>query len=345
MEAGMARVEDSGTPRARIITDLDYDRPGRQEGVLRVPHSHDECGWGTVAIPVVVVANGKGPTVLLTGGTHGDEYEAPIALMDLARALKPEVVQGRVILIPSLHFPAAKAGRRLSPIDKRDLNRSFPGDPHGSFAYMLADYVTTRLLPITDVNLDLHSGGRGMDFVISTTGHVLDDPERMARTTALAKAFGAPYHVVIKEVDSSGTFMTACENRGIVAISSELGGGNRVSIPGVAATRQGVRNALVHLGVIEGRVEQGPQPTRVVTVPDYACYAFAPLSGLYCPQHTLGTPVRAGEPAGAIYDIDHPGRAPEPVTYGNDGELWCTRGQGRVDAGDPVAVVVAPYHA
>ena len=35
-------------------------------------------------IPISMVKNGKGPTALLTGGNHGDEYEGPIALFDLA---------------------------------------------------------------------------------------------------------------------------------------------------------------------------------------------------------------------------------------------------------------------
>lgn len=336
----MAASADSPS---RIITTIDYDRPGRQVGALRVPHAHDGCGWGTIAIPVVVVNNGNGPTVLLTGGTHGDEYEGPIALMDLARELDPSRVQGRVIVVPSLHFPAAKIGRRLSPIDARDLNRCFPGDPRGSFAQILADYVTRHLISITDVNLDLHSGGRGMDFVPSTTSHVLGDRARFEATNALGLAFGATYHVVIKEVDSSQTFMSACEARGVMAISSELGGINRVSLPGVEVTRRGVANALVHLGVVEGSIEAGPAPTKLVTVPDYDCYVFAPRNGLFCPAHPLGAPVRAGESAGVLYDIDHPAEPPLPLAYGHDGEVWCTRGQGPVDAGDPVAVVVAPY--
>ena len=36
-------------------------------------------------IPITVAKNGKGPTALLTGANHGEEYEGPVALMDLAR--------------------------------------------------------------------------------------------------------------------------------------------------------------------------------------------------------------------------------------------------------------------
>ena len=40
-------------------------------------------------IPIAVIRGASGPTALLTGGNHGDEYEGPIALFDLARTLDP----------------------------------------------------------------------------------------------------------------------------------------------------------------------------------------------------------------------------------------------------------------
>jgi N-alpha-acetyl-L-2,4-diaminobutyrate deacetylase len=327
--------------KTRVFSDVDYERRGKQATVLRVPQSRNDSGWGVVQIPITVIKNGRGKTVLLTGGVHGDEYESQIAIAELARALAPEDLQGRLIIIPALHFPAAMNGTRLSPIDNKDLNRCFPGRPEGTFADVLAHYVTSVLLPMTDVNLDLHSGGRAMDFVPSTTSHVLDDQAKMTETNALALAFGAPYHVVIKEVDAGYTFMTTCERRGVTAVSSELGGGNRVSIPGLQATRRGIMNSLKHLGLLRGKPDTGGPKTRIVTVPDYGCYAFAPVAGLFEPYHALGARVRKGAAAGALHFIDDPHRTPVVIAYGHDGELWCTRGQGPVVAGDPVAVLVA----
>lgn len=335
----------SHTGQSRIITTVDYDAPGKHSGVLRVPQSRNDSGWGTIGIPIGVISSGSGPTFLLTSGTHGDEWEGPIALMNLLRGLEPGQVQGRLIVVPALHMPAVQNGTRLSPIDGRDLNRCFPGDPRGSFAFILADYVTRFLLPLSDYNLDLHSGGRSMDFVVSTTSHLLDDRAQLEATLKLARVFGASYHVVIKEVDSSGTFMTAAEQMGVVAISSELGGINRVSIPGVAATERGVRNVLKHYGVIEGAVDAAPEPTEIMTVPDYDCYAFAPRAGLFQPFDALGAIVRRGAPAGVLHQIDGPERPAEVIPYGRDGILWCTRGEAQVREGDPVAVIVTPYPA
>ena len=115
-----------------LITAIDFDRPGKQQGFLQVPYSHNLGGWANVMIPITVVAHGNGPTVLILGGNHGDEYQGQIAAMKLARHLEPEMVSGRIILIPSLNFPAARAATRLSPLDGMNMNRAFPGEPEGA---------------------------------------------------------------------------------------------------------------------------------------------------------------------------------------------------------------------
>lgn len=96
-----------------VITPLDFDRPGKQQGFLQVPYSHNLGGWANVFVPTTIVAHGTGPTVLVLGGNHGAEYQGQIAIMKLARELTPAQVTGRLILIPSLNFPAALLGTRV----------------------------------------------------------------------------------------------------------------------------------------------------------------------------------------------------------------------------------------
>src|SRR3546814_6601751 len=84
-----------------ITTDVDYDQPGYQAGHLRLPYSHDRSGYGFIPIPIAVLKQGEGPTVLLTGGNHGDEYEGPVALMKLMRRMPGLQVSGKLIVIRS----------------------------------------------------------------------------------------------------------------------------------------------------------------------------------------------------------------------------------------------------
>ncbi|MCB2012824.1 MAG: succinylglutamate desuccinylase/aspartoacylase family protein, partial [Geminicoccaceae bacterium] len=112
-----------------ISATVPFETDGAHHGFLRLPYSHDASAWGSIMIPLSVIRNGDGPTALLTGANHGDEYEGPIALQRLSRELDPREVNGRVIIVPFMNMPAFLAGRRTSPFDGGNLNRSFPGRP------------------------------------------------------------------------------------------------------------------------------------------------------------------------------------------------------------------------
>ena len=136
-----------------IHTSLDFDKPGKQQGFLQVPYSHNLGGWANVMIPMTIVSRGKGPTVLVLGGNHGDEYQGQIAIMKLARELEAEKLSGRLILIPSLNFPAARTSTRLSPIDGTNMNRAFPGEAEGPVTSQIAHYLRTVQFPLSDATL------------------------------------------------------------------------------------------------------------------------------------------------------------------------------------------------
>jgi predicted deacylase len=69
--------------RSAVPCTIDLDGVGRSVGHFAVPWSRDESGWGNLMTPIAVIANGDGPTILLTGGNHGDEFEGPVALRRL----------------------------------------------------------------------------------------------------------------------------------------------------------------------------------------------------------------------------------------------------------------------
>jgi predicted deacylase len=330
------------TTKTRIFHELDFDQPGKQVGYLRVPQSRDGGAWSTIELPIAVVNGSKGPAVLFTGGVHGDEYEGQIAVSRLARRLDPQALRGKVILMPAVDLPAALAGRRMCPIDARDFNRCLPGDPAGSFCQMLAHFVDTVLLPQVEISVDVHAAGNAMEAALSSTMHWVDDPSVVQRTKALAEHFAAPYNVVFWGVDEGGTMASAAERRGVLAISTELGGYGRVSVEGVRIAERGLDNVLKWMGMIEGKPETSPG-TRHMEVRDQKGYVFAPSEGLFEPLHLPGAQVRAGQLAGYLHFIEEWARAPVPVEYRSDGHIWMAPGSGRVKKGDVVGVVMQPY--
>ncbi|MCP5155936.1 MAG: N-alpha-acetyl diaminobutyric acid deacetylase DoeB [Ectothiorhodospiraceae bacterium] len=339
--AARAGGETVTTMRPSPITaTVDFERDGLQHGFLRVPHSRDDSAWGSIPIPVTVVRNGDGPTALLTGGNHGDEYEGPIALFDLATRLRPEDVNGRVIIVPGMNYPAFRAGRRTSPIDAGNLNRVFPGRPDGTVTEKIADYFQRVLLPMADLVVDIHSGGKTLDFVPFAAVHVLDDAAQQAACVAAMEAFGAPYSMLLLEPDASGLYDFAAESMGKVFVSTELGGGGTATARSVAIARRGVRNVLVHAGILAGTAEPGS--TTRLEMPSSECFVVCEHEGLVEPCVDLGEPVRAGAPIARVHGVTRTGDAPAEYRAPLDGVLAGRHFPGLVQAGDCLAVVAVP---
>lgn len=337
------------TSESRVRCEIDFEAPGRQAGYLRAPLSRNTSGWGVIEIPVVSVKNGSGPTILFTGGVHGDEYEGQIAVSRLARSLDPAKLQGRVIMIPALNMPAVLNDTRLSPVDNRDMNRCFPGNPRGTFSEMLAHFVDTVVLPLVDVSVDLHTAGHSGDSALSTNMHYVADPKLRERTMAAAAAFGAPYNVVFWGVDEGATLTSSVERRGILSLGTELGGWGRVNVEGVRIADRALTNILKHFGLTEGqpdtRQRDGSPGTRHMMVRDAAGYSFAPAGGLFEPRNVVGDLCRAGDLAGYLHFVEDIDREPLEVRYRRDGVLWMSAGPGRVQRGDAVAVLMEDYDA
>ena len=328
-----------GTPLkdSPIVATVDYAADGVQHGFLRLPHSRNDSAWGSVMIPITVVKNGEGPTALLTGGNHGDEYEGPLALFDLANTLKPDRVSGRVIIVPAMNYPAFRAGTRTSPIDGGNLNRTFPGRPDGTVTEKIADYFERVLLPHADCVLDFHSGGRTLEFLPFAAAHVLPDKMQEDRCFAAVKAFGAPYSMRMLEIDAAGMYDTAAENLGRVFVTTELGGGG-TSRPGtVGIARRGLNNFLVHCGVIAGEVV--PAETVWLDMPSGDCFTFSEDEGVFESLVELGEKVAHGQPLVRIYPAGRTGVAPVELSARMDGILAARHFPGLVKCGDCAAVV------
>ena len=294
-----------------LTATVNFDQEGVQHGYLKVPYSGDDSAWGAVMTPITVVKNGEGPTALLTGANHGDEYEGPIALWSLSRNLKPESIQGRVIIVPAMNYPAFRAGKRTSSIDGGNMNRAFPGRPDGTITEIVADYFNRVLLPMADYVLDIHSGGKTLDFVPFAAAHILEDADQQARCVAAIKAFNAPYSMMLLELDAKNMYDTAAESQGKVFVSTELGGGGSADASTVAIARKGVDNLLKHAGILAGK--PALDESVFLDMPDGNCFVTSEHSGLLEMCANLGDEVKKGEVLALVYDVDRTGA--EPVSY------------------------------
>ncbi len=326
-----------------IVTNIDYEAPGKQHGYLRAPYSHNLAGWANLMIPITVVNQGPGPTVLAVGGNHGDEYQGQIALLKLARELPIEMVSGRIILIPSLNMPAARAATRLSPIDGLNLNRAFPGKAEGTVTEMIADYLTRVLFPLADVVIDIHSGGRSLIFYPCAHMHVVPDPAQREKMLEAMLAWNTDFCFLYTDIAGTGLLPAEAERQGKIVVTTEMGGGEFIPAEVHRLTQEGLRNVLIHCGALKGtartREELGQRPAILVEALKAENYLLAPESGVFEALMGLGEESDCGQTVGQIHFLERPDREPLAITAPSRGRLLAMRAPCLTQQGDCVAVI------
>ncbi len=327
-----------------IWTDIDYEKDGKQTGFLGVPQSTNSAGWATVFVPIIVIRNGAGPTALLFGGNHGDEYEGPVTLLNLAHDVEQADVRGRIIMIPALNPPAVMAGVRLSPLDGMNMNRAFPGDPSGTITSQIAHYVSSTLIPMADLVVDIHSGGRSMHFLSSVNMHRVADVAQMQAILAAGRAWNAPYVFIYRDVAGSGLLPSYAESLGKVTLGTELGSASQFGVSTLRTAARGVRNVLALRGMLpKHRPEPSAQPPQLVASELRDDYVMAPVDGIFEPFVELGDAVTAGQAIGQMHFVTQPAWKPQPVPALTDGMIISRRAFPLTRQGECVAVVARPF--
>lgn len=322
----------------RISTEIDFSRRGKQIGDLRLRHSDNRHPLGYIPVPVGIVAGAPGPTVLLTGGVHGDEFEGPVALMKLLHDLDPEQLRGRLIVLPALNAPALRESSRVSSLDGVNLNRAFPGDADGGPTAMLAHFVEQVLLPHCDAAIDLHSGGKAAWIIPCALAARSADGGLSEPNMALAEAFAAPVIWILGRLSDDRSLNSAATRKKVPMIAAELGGGGAVSPQPLAIAERGVANCLRHLGLLAGEPEIDGQPRRV-EFRDSNQNLFAPHGGLFEPAFAAGDDAVAGDTAGALYAINEPERRPTALRFPADGLILARSQRGLVERGEMLAMI------
>ncbi|MCX6586784.1 MAG: succinylglutamate desuccinylase/aspartoacylase family protein [Acidobacteria bacterium] len=206
---------------------------------------------------IAVRGAADGPTLLVSAGVHGDEYEGVRAIFETVESLDAGALRGTLLTVPVLNYPAHRAVTRHHPADGANLARQFPGRADGTASEQLAHAFSTDFLPHADFYLDLHSGG--IRFAMpSMAGYEAADP----RGRAAAEAFGAPViwgHPVIEP----GRTISAARALGIPFLYTEARGAGRIHPEDLLMMRRGITNLMRHLGMLDGAPEIPAPPRRL----------------------------------------------------------------------------------
>ena len=204
----------------------------------------------------------------------------------------------------------------------------------------IAHYVADVLIPMADLVLDIHSGGRTLNFLPFAAAHVLPHPEHEARCVAAMEAFAAPYSVRMLEIDALGMLDTEAEARGKTFVTTELGGGGTATARTVAIASRGVRNLLIHEGILDGEPERAA--SMMLDMPDERCFVMAERDALIEPLVDLGAEVAEGQPIARLWPLDRTGVASEEIRARQPGLLAGRHVPGLLKSGDCMAVIAVP---
>jgi predicted deacylase len=329
---------------ARSEIDIDLDLPGKRLGTIGLVHSDDRHAFSRIPVPIAAIVGGDGPGVMLSAGTHGDEYEGQAVMQALLREIEPADVAGRLYILPALNYPAVLAEARCSPLDGGNLNRVFPGDPRLGPTSALAAILAREVMPRVRYAMDLHSGGRSSRYTPCTYLHWGGDAAHRRSKLAGARAFGAPSVVVSAGTANPGSMTAECDRRGIVMVSTELGGGGTIDRRMLAIGREGVRRALAHWGILRG--EHAPEaPTampRLLLLQGREGSPMAEADGVFEPTRELDDEVSPGDEAGLVYPVGEISRPALRARFATHGVVVSRRVPALVRRGDLLYNVASP---
>jgi len=199
-----------------------------------------------ITLPVRVFHGRRdGPTLFVSGVIHGDEIIGVEIIRRLCRVPTLRRLRGTLLCIPIVNVFGFISHSRYLP-DRRDLNRTFPGNPHGSLAAQLAHLFTHEILTRCDVGIDLHSAA------INRTNlpQIRLDFSRQ-RSLDLAKVFGVP--VVVNSPERPGSLRQTARNYDVDVMTYEAGEALRFDEIAVRAGVRGILRVMKALDMISSR--------------------------------------------------------------------------------------------
>ena len=245
----------------------------------------------TVNVPVIIEhAKKAGPVVLLLAGIHGDETNGVGIVREIINLElnKPKI--GTIICIPVFNIFGYLVQTREFP-DGRDLNRMFPGTLNGSLASQFAFQFSEKIAPYVDYVIDFHTGGGERDNVAQIRCNK-DDKKGLE----LAKVFNPP--IIVHSNTIIKSLRETLYKMGKTVLLFEGGKSKELNPTIINEGVNGTRNVLIHLGLIEGKINVRETPIYIKK----AKWIRASDSGMFKISVSNGCFVEKKEVLGVIQD-------------------------------------------
>jgi len=322
----MPRSRQSGTtPPVKLGTEL---IPPGESGDVRLKISETYTG-DEIALPVRVIhARRPGPRVFISAAIHGDEINGTGIIHDLLYSAPMELECGTLFLIPVVNVFGFESHERYLP-DRRDLNRSFPGNETGSLASRIAAIFMREIVAQCDYGLDLHSAAFQRTNYPNVRGDLTNPANRR-----IANAFGCT--LIVDGKGPEGSLRREACKAGCPTIILEAGEPWKIERGILELGLRGVRNVLRHLEMIPG--EPIPPPYQVRS--RKTIWIRAELGGILWYHIGVGDWVEEGQPIATNYTIL--GQAQYTLVSPADGVVLSLATLPAVKPGEPVVHLAIP---
>jgi predicted deacylase len=255
----------------------------RKTVLLPMPKLYD-CT--PLSMPVHVFRGKQsGPCLCVTAAIHGDEVNG----IEIARRLiKKNIlkkIQGTLIVVPIVNVYGFIYQNRYL-MDRRDLNRAFPGTKKGSLASRLAYLITHELISKATHCIDLHAGS----LQRTNLPHIRADLE-MKGIESLAQSFNSP--VILHAKLRDGSMRQYADDKDIPFLLYEAGESLRFDELSIRTGVNGIINVMDNLGMISLKQKHHSKIKSITAKHSY--WVRAPESGLFHPYKQLGKLIKKGE--------------------------------------------------
>ncbi|KAI8324765.1 hypothetical protein GQ54DRAFT_295933 [Martensiomyces pterosporus] len=287
--AGIRRL----TPSVATVSELDLSAfPVGQVSRVWVALAEDGLGL-PIRVPVIIAKGStEGPVVGITAALHGNELNGIPLIHRLFNELSPESLHGTLVAVPVANSPGFLMSQR-GYTDGTDLNRVMPGKPNGSSPQVYAYNLIHRIIRNFEYLLDLHTASRGRVNSLYVRANLLDP--RTARMARLQNP-----QIIVHNTSPDGSLRGAAMQRGIPAITVEIGDPSRFQKRFVKNALIGVTNILSQLRMIPDEANT-PEYDPVVCTRSF--WIFAKSGGILTVIPDVNTWVRAGDLIATIHSV------------------------------------------
>jgi uncharacterized protein len=308
-------------------------KPSLRHEQFVIPSGTPTSAFGKITASSVHLTGAAGPSVLIAGGCHGDEFEGQAICCALQRALVECELAGSVTLVPALNPPAAAAATRTSSVDGGNLNTVFPGGAGRGPTHQIARWLSQSLLPGKALFIDLHSGGKGVEYAPSIMLLLQNDLQADDRLARLASVSDLQIAFRVDRRDDKDDSIAAEARRlGVPALSFEMGGSLSLRPGQVQQGVDAILNVLAEMGMIAARAPRGtPEFVRRLPVAESVC---APICGIFEPLVEPGDPIQAGQLIARVHSTLTPWTPPQSVQSEVEGIVISRRSVALVERGD-----------